>query len=447
MKVPSPACSIDFRAMHVLLIGATGFIGSEIARALRQRGVIVSGLARNIDEAARLISGINWIKGDLRALRAPSSWAPMLHGVDIVINASGALQTGLRDNVAQVQGDAIIALIAATKATAIKRFIQISAANAGLGATTEFMASKARADAVLAASGVDHVILRPGLVIGRNAFGGTELVRTLAGIPLVSFELAGLKPIQCVGLADVVAAVLAALDHELPLSLSVDLVEQENQGLADVVKAHRRWLGFRPATVTLRIPLWCVRPLSLAADALGWLGWRSPLRSTALAALSAGVSGRAEDASALLGRPCTSLSGVLDQLTPAGKADRWHARLGLVYPWALAVLFALWLVSGWIGLAKPHEAAQLLVSGGVSAETARLAVLAGSVADLLIAFGLTFRPTLRPALFSAIGMTLAYLLGSVIVRPDLWGDPLAPMLKAIPALVLALACLAMADER
>lgn len=433
--------------MRILLIGATGFIGSEIARALLCDGHEVTGLARNRDEGARLIPELRWVKGDLRTLTRSQDWTAIVAGHEAVINASGALQSGLRDSVSAVQLDAITALIEACKAAGVQRFIQMSAAGASGNAPTDFMATKARADAVLASSGLDHVILRPGLVIGRNGFGGTELVRMLAALPLVAPRVTGLPSIQCVGMADVVAATRAALDHPAPCALACDLVEPQGHDLGEIIALHRRWLGFAPPRWSPIVPLWSIRPLSLLSDALGWLGWRSPLRSTAVTSLMDGVSGQAREAVGLLGRPCAVLPDVLAAMGAAGKADRWHARLALLYPLALVALVTLWLVSGLVGLCHVDRAAALLTDGGMSESAAQLCVIGGSLADLAIAAALVFRPWLKPALGSAVGVTLAYLAGSLLFRPDLWIDPLAPMLKAVPALVLALMLLAMADER
>lgn len=433
--------------MTILLLGATGFIGSEIARALSAQGKMIIGLARDPDEGARLVPGLAWIKGDLRHLVSPASWVDMLEGVDIIINASGALQSGLRDNVDQVQSDAIIALIDAATAKGVRRFIQISASNATTDASTDFMASKARADAVLSSSGLDHAILRPGLVIGRNAFGGTELIRLLAGVPLVAPGLTGLKPVQCVGMEDVVSAVMAALDAPAPLAETCDLVGETAHGLTDIIAAHRTWLGLPKPRWSLTVPGALLRPVALVADMLGWLGWRSPLRSTAIAALTDGVSGRAEDAQCLLGRPCQDLSTVLSHLPPAGKADRWHARLGFLFPLGLAALITLWMASGLLGLFQTDAAARLLVEGGMGPGRAQACVIAGSLADLGIALGLIWRASVKPALSISLGVMAVYLAGSAWVRPDLWLDPLGPMLKVLPAFVLTLVCLAMADER
>lgn len=431
----------------VLLLGAGGFIGSAIAHALIDDGYSVVGFGRNLRLARRLLPEVEWHEGDLRAMTSAENWSDHLRGVEIVINASGALQSGLRDDPTIVQRDAILALFEAADTAGITHFIQISAAGADTGPTTEFMSSKATADAALLAGRLACTVLRPGLVIGRNAFGGSELLRTAAGLPLVAPELAGTGSIQCVALSDVVGAVRSVLADPANSKGSFDLVERQGRSLGAVIAAHRSWLGITAARWRLELPLAALTPATLCADMLGWLGWRSPLRSNAVAALAAGVRGDPGQTCAILGREPFDLTQSLAALGPAGKADRWHARLALVYPLALIVLGLTWLASGLLGLMRTEAASAVLVQGGFEPRLARLAVLAGSVADLAMAGAILFRPWLKSALKAGLALACAYCLGSFAVRPDLWLDPLGPMLKVLSFLTLTLACLAMADER
>ena len=214
-----------------------------------------------------------------------------------------------------------------------------------------------------------------------------------------------------------------------------------------MIAAHRRWLGLPVPRFTLRVPLALLKPVTLMADALGWLGWRSPLRSNAVTALVHGVRGEVSQAAGLLGRTPHSLPETFARLGAAGKADRWHARLAGLYPFALTALFVLWLAGGLVGLARADAAVALLVEGGLSAGVSRALVVLGSVADLAISAGILFRPALRFALGGGAVLALAYALGAALVRPDLWLDPLGAMVKVVPVIALSLMCLAMAGER
>jgi len=429
--------------VRVLLLGASGFIGSAIGHALLARGDKVRALGRDTARGRGILPAAEWVAGDLRRLTEPDQWTALLAGVDAVINASGALQSGLRDDLGAAQHRAIAALVRAAEQAGVRRFVQISAAGAGTQ-RGEFMETKARGDEAVAASALAHAVLRPGLVIGRNAFGGTELLRSAAGLPLVGVEIGKAGPVQCVALGDVVAATLRTLDG---VEGSYDLVEAESHTLGQVIALHRCWLGLPPPRAVVHLPVAALRPLSLVADALGWLGWRSPLRSNAVAALLQGVRGEAGETRKALGREPLSLPETFAALGPAGKADRWHARLSLLYPVAVAALFVLWLAGGLVGLARLDDAAALLETAGIQSAIAHSLVIAGSLADLAIAAGLLFRPALKYALGGGTALAAAYAVGATIVRPDLWLDPLGSMVKVLPVIALSLLCLAMAEER
>ena len=74
-------------------------------------------------------------------------------------------------------------------------------------------------------------------------------------------------------------------------------------------------------------------------------------------------------------------------------------------------------------------------------------VLAGSVADIAAGAAILVRPIARIALLGMIAITLVYLGAATALTPDLWLDPLGAMVKAVPALCLALVALAVVDER
>ena len=84
--------------------------------------------------------------------------------------------------------------------------------------------------------------------------------------------------IQTVSVTDVARAVERALNGELQSGQCYDLVEDQPHSMRDLIAAHRRWLGFPKAALTINIPSWLLSPVAGVADVLGKLGWRSPLR-------------------------------------------------------------------------------------------------------------------------------------------------------------------------
>lgn len=429
--------------MRVLVIGAYGLIGGYVTARLLSDGHEVVAAGRDVTAAARRTPKAHWVRADLGRLDG-DGWTPLLAGVDAVVNCAGALQDSPRDDLSSVHVSGLTHLADACVAAGVRRFVQISAAGVEQGEGA-FRRTKREGEAALRARDLDWVILRPGLVLASAAYGGSGLLRGLAAFPGLIPLTHAAATVQVVSVEDVAEGVARALAPDGPRKVCVDLAAPETTTLAQVLTALRAWLGLPPAPTT-PLPPGFARLAALAADGLAWLGWRSPMRSTALAELVAGVKAEAGDGPRLLGFAPRGLDAILAGW-PAGVQERWYGRLYFVKPLALATLAAFWSLSGAIGLARAGTAARVLTEAGVDGRLAHGFVLVGGVADLALGLLVCVRRTAPWALKGMVAVTLAYLLGATLWRPDLWGDPLGPLVKTIPAAVLALAALAMMDER
>jgi uncharacterized protein YbjT (DUF2867 family) len=427
-----------------VVLGGYGLIGLACCRVLQANGFSVVGVGRSRATAMRVAADIDWAIHDIAKMR-PGDWATLLAGVDVVVNAAGALQDGSRDSVTAIHEEAVGLLIAAmTDGRA--RLIQISAAGVSAGASTEFFRSKARGDARIMASSLDWVILRPTLVISAQAYGGTALLRAAAAMPLVFAKVHPNAPIQTVWVEDLANAVLQAAKGDIPSRSVADITEAEVRSMAETVVMFRHWLGFPPWKCAFRLPVLVLRLVGYGADALGWLGWRSPFRTTALRTLADGVQGSAESWAALGGAPARGLAETLARI-PATVQERWFARLYLLLPLVLATLAVFWVASGLIGLVRFDEARAVLLERGFSRVLASVFVAAGSVIDVALGLAVLWRPSARVACFGMIGVAIGYLAASALFAPDLWLDPLGPMVKVVPSVTLALIAAALLDER
>jgi hypothetical protein len=142
------------------------------------------------------------------------------------------------------------------------------------------------------------------------------------------------------------------------------------------------------------------------------------------------------------GRPLASLAQTL-AANPAGLQDRIAARLFLLQPLLVLALAGLWIGSGVVGLIETSRAAAII---GDCAAAGAL-VRACSIIDLLLGGAILVRAWARPAALGMAVVSAAYLIGGSLVTPSLWLDPLAPLLKIVPALVLALIAAAILDRR
>lgn len=431
--------------MRVLVLGAYGLIGGAITRELLARGMTVTGLARSAARGRALHPGARWIGHDLRALTTPESWTGCLEDIDAVVNASGALQSGGGDDLGTVQRDAICALIAAAEQSGVARFVQISAPGAAPGAATEFLRTKGAADRALMESGLAWTILRPGLVLSSTAYGGSSLLRLLAAFPVIQPLVLAQARVQTVSVEDVAAAVARCLADATLANRSFDLVEPQDHSLMETVLAVRRWLGFTPPRKVLVLPRAFGNAVAFGADIAGRLGWRPPLRTTALRVLADNVLGDPEPWAQATGERLGSLEQTLRTL-PSTRQERVFARTRLLFP-VLVVAFALfWIASGAIGFAR-HEAAVAVVSDTLGRPLASAFVHAGSAFDVLVGIGLLAHRSFRAASMAAIALSLGYLAAGSVVTPDLWADPLGPFVKVVPVIALASALWTMAEDR
>ena len=360
---------------HILVLDGYGLIGREITAACLAAGHRVTGAGRSPETGRRLIPDARWIGIDLNEATLAAHWQPHLAGIDIVINASGALQSGGGDDLAKIQRDAIRALTIACEKKGIKTFVQFSAPGAAPGAATEYMATKGAADETLRASSLDWVILKPGLVIAPTAYGGTSLLRTLAAIHWVQPVILGDAQVQTVAVADVARSALRAATDPALARQAFDLVEPDPHTLADIILAFRRWLGFGEAPL-VPLPAIFGKATARLADLAGRLGWRPPLRSTSLAVLEAGVTADPDPWRRANGETLSPLSETLARI-PATRQERQYASTQLLFP-VPAVLFALvWIASGLIGLWR-LDAAAAIVTDALGPTLARTSVVLGA---------------------------------------------------------------------
>ena len=185
----------------MLLTGATGLIGSAVLAALGSGGRVAAVVRRRLGAASAAARCI--------ASTSPKVAADWLHGrIDAVVNCAGVLQDSPRDSTAGVHVDGPAALFAACEQAGVRRVVHISAIGVDRGATTAFARSKHVGDQALMGRELDWVILRPSVVVGRAAYGGSALFRGLAALPVLP-SVAGTGAVAgVVQLDDLVATVL-----------------------------------------------------------------------------------------------------------------------------------------------------------------------------------------------------------------------------------------------
>ena len=428
---------------RVLVIGATGLIGSHVAAVLNGSGHEVTGVARHVGSSSRRMPWMRWLQLDL-ALASRDDWRRHLSGIDAVVNCAGALQGGPADDLTGTHERGLAALVAACEAAGVRRLVHFSAMGVDRATPSDFSRTKLAGDRILMASSLDWVILRPSVVLGTSAYGASALIRGLAALPLLPV-MPGTAPLQPVVLDDVVTTVAFFVQPEAPARVAVELAGPDLVTFTGLVQLFRSWLGHAPAR-EIALPAGLADFLYCLGDLAGRLGWRPPVRSTARREIARGAVGDASDWTRLAGIVPRSIASMLDA-HPASVQEGWFAGLYLLKPVVLVSLAVFWIGSGLASLGPGYSQGIGMMQQGGAGALAPLAVIGGGLADLFVGLGIAVRRSAGPALFAGIGVALFYALAGTFLTPWLWLDPLAPLLKITPVIALHLVALATLRDR
>ncbi len=417
--------------MRVLLLGGGGFIGRHILAELVRHGHDVIAVARASHGLVEAFPGMRIEGRDLSKALHASDWIELLAGVDVVVNAAGVLRG---KDMQTVHVDMPRALHAAAAAAGTKRVVLISAISARSDVPTDYARAKLEGEDVLRRSGVPWTILRPSLVYGDGSYGGTSLLRGLAGLPrFVPLPGRGNFPFTPIHVRDLARAVRLVCEDSRFEGQTLEPVGPDRLDLKDMLSRYRHWLGFGAARF-VRIPLSVMRVLGRVGDLVG----SGPVSSKSLVQMIAGNAGNSAAFAEAIGFEPRSLDGALAE-RPAQAQDRWHARLFFLAPVIRFVLIVLWLASAMLGLMTGAARTQELVSAlGLPVFLADPLRIFGSLLDLGLAALLLFD---RAAAFSTLAQFLVVLGYTVVIGialPDLWLDPFGPLLKNLPIMALIL---------
>lgn len=430
---------------RILVLGAYGAVGSFVARDLERAGHEVIGLGRDRDAARRVLPGLDWIIRDFKALTRRDDWMPLIEGVDFVVNCVGAVQSNLRDRLEITHLSAIGALVLACEKADVG-LVQISAVGAHHSAPLEFLRTKAEGDALIRESRARWWIFRPGFVLARQSFGNNSLIRVLASVPLVVPIICPNAMVQTVSVRDIARAIRRVVDGETPPGTELDLVERDPQRMEDVILATRRWLGFARPLRVLHLPDWVVRVVSHGTDVFGYLGWRSPVRTSAVQLIENDVRGDPWETRHALGRDALSLNETHDA-NPALAEDRLFVRMQLLGPFLTFVLSFHWNILGIIALTHLEIGRDYVTDNGHGQFLANVVVGFLAAATLGLGLALMVRAWASRTLWLMILVTIFYLVGASLLAPNLWSDPNGPLLKAIPMIFLMLTTRLVLDTR
>ena len=335
--------------MKTLVTGATGFVGSHLARQLKQAGHTVRALYRSQNKLSQLADlEVEAVRGDLDDV---AGLERACAGCELVFHVAAKAdywKDDDRDALWRVNVEGTRNLLAAAKAAGVRRVVFTSSASTigirpGAQIADEsdtfnlpperfwYAYTKLKAEEIAAefvADGLDVVTLNPTVIIGPgdlNAISGSFIIETARWQWLLPMSSGGLAVID---VRDVARAHLAAIDRgragERYILSAANLTYQEWFGLIAVA------CGVRPPL--LSTPDWLLAPTARLIDLLRRLGVQTPMDANQTRLGSARVYFDAGKANKELGAPQidieTSLRDTFDWYQQNGYIkENWLTRL------------------------------------------------------------------------------------------------------------------------
>lgn len=226
-----------------LVVGATGYLGSEICRQLIQQGMPVRALVRSTSDPTKVEAlralGIETIEGDLKD---PGSLGAACQDIAAVIStATTTISRSEGDSIETVDQQGQLNLIEAAKEAGVKQFIFISFRNSS-NLQYPLSASKHTLEKRLAESGLTYTILQAsyfmeswlGPAIG---FDYPNAKATIYG--------AGENSLSWVSLVDVAQFAVASLDTPLAHNAVIEVGGPEALSPKEVVRIFEEVSGRR----------------------------------------------------------------------------------------------------------------------------------------------------------------------------------------------------------
>lgn len=246
----------------ILVTGASGFVGSHLLPALIDAGHRVVALVRSetaADTVRRRLTAAQQACVETRVgdVTQPATLPGAFAGVDAVVHLVAVPRDWNKGQTLRlVNTEGTRAVVDAAKAAGVRRFVHQGAMGVVDEPDLHYGSSKAKGEAIVAASGLDSTILKPSLLYGpRDGFFNilASLVRmSPAVVPITGSGAARFQPLAIEDLARIVVGTLA---DDGTIGRAYELGGPRYWTYREIVQEVLQGMGTRRLLVPMPVPL------------------------------------------------------------------------------------------------------------------------------------------------------------------------------------------------
>jgi NADH dehydrogenase len=235
---------------NIVILGGTGFVGRHLVPRLTAQGHRVTVLSRNREKHPELR-----VLPHARVLNARvydcEELARHLQGADVAINLVGILNERGRSGAGfrRAHVELTATLIRACREAGVRRLLQMSALNAGLG-RSHYLRTRGEAEALVKDSGLHWTLFQPSVIFGHGDGLFTRFATLLRLSPVLPLARAGAR-FAPVFVGDVCQGFVRAVAERETIARTYPMGGPEVMTLAEIVRYTARHLGLKRLIVPL----------------------------------------------------------------------------------------------------------------------------------------------------------------------------------------------------
>lgn len=236
----------------ILVIGASGFVGRHLAKALLAEGYAIRCLAR---DPARLqdLTGCEIVQGDISDLSSMQRAMESIQAVYISIHTLSPQRTsGARPRFMDVEKNGLQNVVTACRSRGVHRVVYVTSLGILPDAASEWLRERWHTEQLLLNSGLDATVIRPGNIVGVGGRGFDTVTRQSR--QRIAVTLGGRRlRMRTIALDDLVYYLVGVLDDPRAYRQCYDVGNDDVLTVNQMIDIVAGILGRRPP-VKIQIP-------------------------------------------------------------------------------------------------------------------------------------------------------------------------------------------------